>query len=260
MNSFKTYFKKEFKEGIRNYKYLIIGASIILLAVFDPIMLKMLPKILASQSNISIPAEMLMETTQKFALQNFLKDINQIVNIVVVFSLMGIMADEIRDKTIVFPYSKGVSNIGVVLAKFVNYGIMVSIFLFLGLSLNYYYSGVLFKDGAVEFIKIIKVTGLISIYYLFNISVIIFMSSLSKKSIVVGLSSMGIIFLLPLIGEILPIKEYLPNHLLQQSNIIISSADSVNYNNSLLTIICVVLIIIVINFFTIFKMNRSEIA
>lgn len=260
MSSFKAYFVKESKEGLRSYRYLIIGCSIIVFGIFDPIMLKLLPKLLEMQSNISIPIEEFMKVTQGLALQNFIKNLTQIVNIVIVLSLMGIISEEMKEKTIVFPYSKGLSNTGMVLGKIANYLFVIPIFILIGFLINYYYSGALFKDGTVEIMNVIKSVGLISLYMAFNIALVLFFSSMSKKSIIAGLSSLGVIFLLPLVGKIFPVKKYLPSYLIQQSNTILSSNKASLDSDLIFTILAIAIYIIVFTILTIYKMNKSQVA
>ena len=47
MNSFKAYLKKEIKEGLRSYRFLAVAVVFIIFAIFYPLMLRMLPTILA---------------------------------------------------------------------------------------------------------------------------------------------------------------------------------------------------------------------
>ena len=49
MRTFKAYFEKEIMESIRQYRYLVLAVGIIVFAILDPLMLKLLPKILANQ-------------------------------------------------------------------------------------------------------------------------------------------------------------------------------------------------------------------
>ncbi|MTI47502.1 ABC transporter permease subunit [Sporosalibacterium faouarense] len=260
MNSFKAYLLKEFKEGIRSYKFLIIGVAIIIFAILDPIMLKLLPRILASQSNIALPLDEFIKVSQGAALQNYLKDINQIINIVIIFSLMGILSDEAKEKMLVFPYSKGASKAGIVLGKFTNYAIAISVFLTFGFMINYYYAGVLFPDSFINFRVVLVVVGLSSIYFIFNISLIILLSSVFKKGIWAGMSSIGIIFLLPLLGKILPIKRYLPSYLIDQCNKILALNNITFDYNVLTTILGITIYVIILNVTSIWVMNGKEIA
>ncbi|WP_425448485.1 hypothetical protein [Dethiothermospora halolimnae] len=251
MNSFKAYLKKEIIEGIRSYKYLIIGVSIVLFAILDPLMLKMLPKILENQVSMNIVAS--IEMTQKMAVQNYMKDLFQIVNIVLALSLMGILADEVKGQTLAFPYSKGVSKTGMVLAKTINYSLVIPIFMFIGFSINYYYSKILFSKDVIDYLQVMKGALLFSSYYIFNISLIVLLSSLVKKGLIAGFLTLAIIFTMPLFYKINSISEFLPYNLVTHANMLDQSG-GIPWISFGVTFVYIV----VFNILTIYRMKRVE--
>ena len=174
MSTFKAYLKKEILESIRQYKYLIIGISILFFAISDPIMMKALPLILKSQNYKGI--ESMLPTQRGLIMQNYLKDLFQIVNIVIVFCVSGTLGKEIGGLKFIFPYSKGCNPSEMVFAKAVHHIITTVIMVYLGFLANYYYVGVLFKDGKVNFSALLISASLMGLFYAFIISFLTFCS------------------------------------------------------------------------------------
>lgn len=213
MGTFRAYFKKEMLESSRQYKYIILGAGIILFAILDPIMLKLLPEIMKGQLKGDLSS--LFTMTRKAALQNYIKDLFQIGNLFVIFSLCGTLSDEISSQKLVFPYSKNADSFQMILAKFIHYFFAVCLFVFAGFSLNYYYANLLFKGDTVSFANVMISACLIIMYYSINISLTIFFSSLFKKGIAAGMASAVICYLTIPLSEIKPIQNYLPYKFIQ---------------------------------------------
>ncbi|WP_069649888.1 hypothetical protein [Caloranaerobacter ferrireducens] len=253
MKTFQAYLKKEIFEGVRNYKYIVLTVGFIFFAVLDPLILKILPVILKNQ--IPIDLSQVMKITQKSAMQNYMKDLFQISNIVLALTIMGTLAEEVKGKTLVFPYSKGVSSLGIVLAKTVHYTAVVMFLVFAGFIINHYYSEILFTDEPVTFFQILKVTLMFSIYYMFNISLIIFMSSIFKSGIGAGLSALILIFFMPLLSNITFINEYLPYYLLQKAKEI----DFIFNSSIWVNIFCTLMYVIVLNLAASYRMKKVKV-
>lgn len=216
MGTFKAYFKKEILESSRQYRYIIFGAGIILFAILDPIMLKLLPEIMKSQLKGDLSSLFIM--TRKAVLQNYIKDLFQLGNLFVIFSLCGTLSDEISLQKLIFPYSKNASAFQMILAKFIHYLIVVCIFVFAGFTLNFYYANLLFKGDTVAFDKVLISACLIILYYSVSISLTIFFSSLFKKGITAGIASAVLCYISIPLSEIKSIQNYLPYRLIQTAS------------------------------------------
>ncbi|MCX6383899.1 MAG: ABC transporter permease, partial [Actinobacteria bacterium] len=136
MGSFKAYFIKEIKESIRNHKYLILAVGFIFWALLDPLMLKLLPLILKTSLPVDLTS-LISNITRDTAFQTFLNDLFEIGTLFVVFSLMGILSNEISNKNLVFPYSRGLKPAGMVIAKYIHYLITISLFILIAFLTNY---------------------------------------------------------------------------------------------------------------------------
>ncbi|WP_130808056.1 ABC transporter permease [Senegalia massiliensis] len=253
MNSFISYFKKEVMEGIRNYKFLILALGFIIFALLDPLMLKLLPNILESQAP-GLDLSQLTNYNQVGAIQNYMSNLFQIGNLVLVLTLMGLLSEEIKNKTLIIPYSNKANITGIVLAKYVVYSIAIMIITFIAFSINYYYSKLLFPDETISILRVSRSIIILSIYFLFNLSLILFTSSLFKKGILAGIFSLSIIYLIPTIGIIENAVKFTPYYLVKQSSILIGDYSDFLINSILLTIIYMIILILL----TIYRIHKVE--
>ncbi|MBM7614286.1 hypothetical protein [Alkaliphilus hydrothermalis] len=214
MHSFKAYFKKEILEGMRTYRYIIIASVFIGFAIFTPMMLKMLPSILESQGD-GIDYSQLMKVTQTSALQNYMGNILQLGTLVVVLSLMGIVAEEVKNHLFVMPTSKELSFTGVILSKGVHYSILVSILIPIAMTINYYYVAMLFEDGVVTLQQTLSSAFHLTCYFIFIIHLLICIGSYVKKSGVVATITMLVLLAMPLLNKINALSKVLPYYFIE---------------------------------------------
>lgn len=224
MTAFKAYFHKEITESIRQYRYIILAAGFIIFAILDPIMLKILPSILASQ----VPEELmqLMHTDQQMAFQNYIKDLSQITSLFIALSLMGMIGEEAATGKLVLPYSKGARIQPLVTAKIVHYIAAIWFFTPLGLFINYYYITTLFKDRPVDITAVYKSILLMGVYFSFMVTLVAFFSALTKKGIVAGISALIVVYITPLLADIKAIKAFIPYTLVKYTNLATPEMDS----------------------------------
>jgi ABC-2 type transport system permease protein len=250
MWTFKAYFKKEFFESVRQYKYLMLAAGIMLFALLDPIMLKLLPDILKNQLPADISA--LFVTTQKTAVQSYIKDLNQIGLLFIIFVFSGTLSDEIYNQKLVFPYSKGAKPGSVVLAKFFNHALAVCIFTAIGFLVNYYYVTILFNKDPLQLSMLLPSIILVMVYFIFNIALTLLFSSLFKRGLVGGLLALVVSFISSTLTGLKSIGEFIPYKL-------ITSANQFSFNGSITTITFTLALSIVFITLTIFRMNKVEV-
>ncbi|SDF11771.1 ABC-2 type transport system permease protein [Thermoanaerobacter thermohydrosulfuricus] len=250
MNTFKAYLKKEIIESWRHYKYLILLIGIVLFAILDPIILKLLPEMFKNEINGDLAS--LIQIDMKSAVQNYIKDLNQISLLIVLLTLMGTLSEEVSSQKLVFPYSKGANLSAIVISKILHYSVTLSIFIITGFAISYYYATTLFHNNVIAFNKILISSILMSIYYIFIITLLIFLSSILKKGIIAAL----LVLILHIVSSILvnidKIAKFIPYNL-------ISLANSFSTENILTTIISAILYCIILSIFTMKIMNKIEI-
>jgi ABC-2 type transport system permease protein len=250
MWTFKAYFKKELIESIRQYKYLMLAAGLLVFALLDPIMLKLLPDILKSQLPEGLSD--LFITTQKTAVQNYIKELNQIGLLFVVFVFSGSLSDEIYNQKLVFPYSKGARPASIVLAKFLNYFLAVVIFTALGFLVNYYYVTTLFSKDPLEIALLLPSVVLILVYYIFNISLTMLLSSIFKKGLASGILVLAITLTTSALSGLQSIGKFIPYKL-------VALANGFSFNDTSFTICFTAALSFVFIILAIVRMNKVEV-
>lgn len=250
MRTFKVYFKKEVMESIRNYKYLVLCMGLLTFAVLDPIMLKLLPDLLKNQIPIDLGA--LFKIDRTYAVTNYIKDLYQIGLLVVVFTFSGTLGEEIWGHKLVFPYSRGASPSGMVLAKFFHHVTAIVIIVFAGFLTNYYYDCLLFSGGDINISKVLTAASLISAYYIFSISLLLLLSSLIKKSVFSGILVLVICYLLATLNFVDKIKDFSPY-------ILISSANKFSFEGSLKGLTSTFVISLILILLTNYRLGRTEV-
>jgi ABC-2 type transport system permease protein len=254
MSTFKAYFKKEILESKTQYKYMILAVSFLFFAILDPIMVKLLPEILKSQltqGSGDINA-LLPPITQLTGMQNYIKDLFQIVTLVIIFTTCNGLSDEITTEKLIFPYSKGSLPIGIIIAKLINYTLALTIFTFIGFLVNYYYSGLLLKGNSVAFSSVLLSATLLSIYYFYTITLILFFSSIMKKGVITGIIVLFINYFSVVFIGIKNISKFIPYKLVE-------SASQFKYINLTTTISSVFILSILFISLTLIRMNKVDI-
>ncbi|MCB2353254.1 hypothetical protein [Clostridium estertheticum] len=254
MATFKAYFKKEILESKTQYKYIILAVSFLFFAISDPIMVKLLPEILKSQltKGSTDISTLLPPLTQLTGMQNYIKDLFQIVTLVIIFTTCGSLSDEITTGKLIFPYSKGSLPTGIVLAKLINYTLALSIFTFIGFSVNYYYSGLLLKGNPVAFSSVLSSATLLSIYYFFIIALVLFCSSIIQKGVITGIIVLVVNYFSVAITGIKSISKFIPYNL-------VDGATQFKHINLTTTITSVIILSVILILLTIRRMNKVNV-
>lgn len=250
MNTFKAYLKKEIIESWRHYKYLALVIGIILFAILDPIILKLLPEILKNQINADLFS--MIKIDMKSAVQNYIKDLNQISILIVLLTLMGTLSEEISSQKLVLPHSKGANLSAVVISKIFHYTVVISIFIIAGFAINYYYAKTFFRDNIIAFEKVLISSIFMSLYYIFIIVLLIFLSSILRRGIIAALLVLIFHIISAILVNIDKIARFIPYNL-------ISLANSFTTKDMLTTTLSVGLYCLLLTILTVKKINKIEI-
>lgn len=250
MNGFKAYLKKEIIESFRQYKYLIIGISILFFAILDPIMLKLLPTILKSQTKMDLSS--LYVINKNMAFQNYIKDLFQLVNIIIIFTLSGIISKEFTDQKLVFPYSKGINPSSIVFAKALHYIIFITSATFLGFAVSFYYVSILFKGKGASFEGVMASALCISLFFAFNIILLEFINSITKKSMLSGIAVLFLNYFFLIFKSFTKFYNFLPIKFIDIAN----TFNLTGINKPLISIVIFSLILL---FLTIYRMKNVDV-
>jgi len=251
MMTFKAYLKKEFLEGIRQYKYIALATGIILFSILDPVMLKLLPSFVSNK----IPANLihqLFEFKPKDALANYIKDLFQIGTLFIIFTAAGSINEEVYSQKIVFPLTKGASKSQIVMAKFLHFSAAVCLFLIVGLFLDQYYANLLFEGQKIAVSDIVPVYFLLCIYYLFVISLTLLLSSFTKKNISAGILACTVAYSTALLSQFEKLKKFSPYNLILLTN-------NFGLQDAKTTLVISILLTVLFLVTTVFRFNNLEI-
>lgn len=255
MKTFKAYFKKEILESIRTHKYLILFSGIVFWAIMNPLMIKLLPLIMKNYLPANL-SSLFIAYDHDTAFKDFIGDIFQLGTIFIVFSLMGLISNEIYYKKLVFPYSRGAEPAGIVLAKYTHYMLTISVFIPVAFLTNYFYITRLFKEGILSIEIALKSSLLFILYYALLLSILIFLSSLFKKGFIAAITVLILGYSLSIFNRFNTIRAYFPNYLLYKA------ADLGHvFDSSLIPIViisfCIIMLLI---FFSILRLKKIDIA
>lgn len=217
MSSFKAYFKKEWLEGIRTHKFLILLVGIFFFSISDPVMMKLLPSLLKGKFD-GLDLNAIADLSQKGAMMSHMKSLYQITTFVIAIALMGIVAGEKADKTLTIPVSMGCQPGGVILAKWFVYSVLLSSAVIIGVAFAYFYAGLLFAYDFASLASVLKAGALYGLYYSFLVSLLILLSTMFSKPFITGISTLLAAYGMSGLGAFLPkLARYLPTQLLTEA-------------------------------------------
>lgn len=222
MDSFLAYLNKEIMEGVRNRKFLILAIGILFFGLLDPVITKITPMIVASQTDMDI--SQFIELSQRASLQKHLMNLFQIYPIIIVFTLMGLISGEINSKTFVIPISLGARFKGIVKGKFLVYTLFLIGISIVDILVTYYYSGIIFGFEFLDIFIFVKIGILVGVFFSFVVSLLIFFGSLFRKNSVAAMITIGLVFVLPLISTLYkPALIYSPYNLIVEARYLIGN-------------------------------------
>ena len=217
MKSFRAYIKKEFIEGIRTKKFLILAVGVLFFSLSDPVLLKLLPEILKGQMQ-GVDFSTLIELSQKAAMENYTKDLFQISTLIIVLSLMGIMSNELKDKTLTIPVSMGCSIKGVIGGKMLVYGLYLMVLNVAGMVIAYCYSGIIFGFTHGSFLAAVISGFIYGVFFIFVLSLLFLFSAFLKKSFAAAMATLVLTYFIPFLKFSQKTWGILPGKLLEEAN------------------------------------------
>lgn len=236
--------KKEVMDGKRNFKFLIILAGFLFFAIFEPVMNKfVLPEILKSQFRGITPEMMnqMVDMTQRGSLRAYYGDVYQIGLLILVFTLCGLMAKEINEKTLIMPICSGIKYKDIILSKLIVFGSVAFIAILISTCVNYFYSSILFGFDLPSIKPVLKAGVLQGLYMIFVISILIFIGTITTKSIFTGVLTLILVYTLGFIGDLLNISRFLPSALINEAQLLVSTWTFEIYESIIITVGCIII-------------------
>ncbi|RBP87040.1 ABC-2 type transport system permease protein [Cytobacillus firmus] len=215
MNQWMTLFKKEMLEMSRNFKWIWVPLTFIMIAVKEPLTLYYMPQIIDSLGGLPEGAVIeLPVPSAGEALAASLSQFNTFGVLIIVLITMGTIAGERKSGVAGLILVKPVSYAWFVTAKWASSMILIWISYFLSYFLSWYYVGVLFEFiSFMDFLQSFFVNG---IWLTLIVTVVILFNTFMKSPGAVGFISIGIIVILSILSSSLP-------HLLEWSPALLSA-------------------------------------
>ncbi len=149
----------------------------------------------------------------------YMGDIFEIGSIIVAFTLCGLIAQEIKDNTLVLPLCSGKQFGSIVTAKLLVFGSVLVLSPTVALLVNYLYAGLLFSFD-VSLMPIIRGGLLQGAYMVFLLACLLLWGAIVKKPIAAGIITLATGYGLSFIGGLLRIQSWLPSGLLNEAQLL----------------------------------------
>lgn len=208
--SLAAFLGKEWREAFRQSRFLILIAPLFIFAILNPLMIKLLPRLLGSQM---AQLGTLIQAGAPEAIQSYFKNLGDISVFIFIMALMGTIAEERAAGAYLIPFSRRVERWQAVAAKFVVSIAILTVGLVGSALLARYYVGALFSV-APPLSGFVTGALLDAAYYWFALGVLLFFSSLAKRGYVAGIATLAVLMLLPACGYLPSVGRFLPHNLL----------------------------------------------
>jgi ABC-2 type transport system permease protein len=230
--------KKEIKEQIKTYRFLVLGCVFLLFGLSTPLTLKYLPELLKMAGEgmeINFPPPTAVE-----ALTSYAGDISQIGVFVIVLVAMGSIANELQRGTALMVLSKPVSRFAFVTAK-----LLAMSFISLGslaVSSLVCFGYTVWLIGSADVSNFIGLNILLGLFIVFSIATTLLFSSMFRSSLAAGGTALGVLIGQAILSSLPFIGKYMPGQLLGWGNSMLSGGNTYWWS-LLITLILIVLFV-----------------
>lgn len=224
MTGATAFLRKEFHEILRTYKIYVIPSIFLLMGFLSPLVAKFTPEIVKSMApkmeglRIELPTPTAID-----AYTQLLKNYNQIVLLAVIFSLIGLVAEEKVRGSAALILTKPVPRRSFVAAKYLASAVLILVSTALSYLACLYYTVIIFKKSL--FAASAQAVFLVYLYYLLILAVTLFASTVSRSVALAGALSVGGYLVLSLLPSLHPwLGHYSPGALVGYQGKLIAGA------------------------------------
>lgn len=192
MKLFFTFFKKEIREQLKNFKILVIFSVMLIFAISSPIMAKLTPEILKNVDlgvKIDIPIPTYIDSFVQF-----FQNLTQMCIIVILLVFGGNISNEISKGTANLLFAKGLTRTKFLLSKFSVEVLIWTVGLIVSIGVFYGYTVELFPDNAPK--NVFLSFFCIWLLVVFFLALLTFMSAVFSQGFAPLLSTVGVIIVL----------------------------------------------------------------
>ncbi len=228
---------KEMRYALRSGRFLILAVGFAFFSMLTPVMMKwVLPGVMKSQMPGLTDEAMaqMFQMTQIGCIQSYMGDVFEICALLVSFTLCGLMAQELKDNTLVLPLCGGRRLSQIVSAKMLIFGSALLAIPTLALSVNYLYAGILFTFE-VGYLPILLGGLMQGLFMVFLLAGLLFFGSLLQKPVASGMITLGMVYVMSIFGGLLKINTWLPTGLMGAAQTLSSTPDAAVLRTALVT-------------------------
>lgn len=220
--------RKEIKYGLRTSRFLILAAGLFFFALLDPVMTKVvLPAVMQSQFPGLSPETLkgMFTVSQTACVQSYMGDVFEIGTIIVVFTLCGAVAQELKENTLILPVCSGKSFGSVAFAKLFVFGLALTLITTAAFIADYAYAGALMGFDMPSALPVLRSGLLQSAYMVFLLSCLMAFGALIKKPIPAGILTLAVAYGSHFIGGALNAEQFMPTGLMGAASSLSAGTD-----------------------------------
>jgi ABC-2 type transport system permease protein len=214
--------KKELKEQLKTYRFLVLVCVFLLFGISTPLTLKYLPELIKMAGEgmeINFPPPTALE-----ALVSYAGDISQIGVFVIVLVAMGGIANELQRGTALMVLSKPVSRTAFVTAKLL--AMSFTSLSALALSSLVCFGYTVWLIGGADVSNFIGLNLLLGLFVVFSIATTLLFSSMFRSSLAAGGLALGVLIGQAILSALPYIGKYMPGQLLGWGTQILTGGDT----------------------------------
>ena len=225
MKNYMTFMKKEFFEGTKNYKLLVLAAVFMLLGIMNPLFAKFTPEILAMAMPEGMPFELPTPTAFDSWLQ-FFGNMTQIGMLIIVIVFGGIVSSEISRGTLVNLLTKGLSRTAVIMAKYTYIAVIWTFCTAVSFLLTRAYTAYFFPGEVVP--NLFASVLMLWLFGVFLMALVLLASTIARKTSVGLLYTGGVIVVAAILNIFNAIRPYNPMSLAADNMAIIQGTKEIS--------------------------------
>lgn len=211
--TFLTQLRKEIMEQLRSRRFLIVFIILLVWGMLSPLTAKFVGEIFNSIPAMAPYAALIPPPTVTDAVGQYIKNINQFMVILALLVTMGSVAVEKDKGTAALMLVKPLPRSTFILAKFLALVFTFGISLAAAAIADYYYTLYLFQP--LEIGPFLALNGFMLLYALIYVAITLLASTLVKSQAAAAGIGFGALLFLAALGSYPPLKEKLPDQLIQ---------------------------------------------
>lgn len=258
MSQWMTLFQKEILEMWRNFKWIWVPITFILLGVSEPLTSYYLPQILDSLGNLPEGAVIdIPPPTAGAVLASGLSQYSTFGVLIIVLGTMGVIAGERKSGVAAMILVKPVSYLSYVTSKWVGSLLLVWLSLFIGYLSTWYYTGQLFEWVAFgDFLQSFVLYGL---WLTVVLTITVFFSSALLAPGMAGFITLALTLVVSIVsGALSHLLEWSPSQLTSYASILLTAGELPEY--AMPASIVSILFIVILLWLSVFIFRKKELA